>query len=887
MVARLPKSQQRSLLVPEVIQSSAMDCGPAALKSMLAGYGLETSYGRLREACQTDLDGTSIDTLEELASQLGLRAEQVMLPLDHLLIAEARALPALIVTRMPNGSTHFVVLWRRHGRFLQVMDPSSGRRWVSAREFLQEVYVHRFAVASPSWREWAASDEFLAVLSRRGEELGVSREVAGAWIESAVADPDWPGLATLDAGLRMAEALAQAGAIKRGSEAAGVVAAATAESIPEEYWSVVASGEADELTLTGALLIRSLGIREGSGTSPDAETGVASEQVLERVREGEPKPLRRLAELLRLDGLGVPAALVGALFVAAGGVMLEALLLRSLLDAAWNLELSAQRVGAVLSVAALAGVLLLLDVPVVQAMLRLGRRLEIRLRLAFLEKLPALGDRYFSSRLSSDMAERSHAIHQLRNVGPISGQLLRALFELVLVTAGLIWLDPVSAPWAISAAVGCVAVPLLFNRAVVERDLRVRSHAGALSRFYLDGLLGLVPIRAHSAEEVVRREHESLVSEWCRAGLRSHRLLVQMQGLQMFIGFGLVGVLVRSHLERVSTVGTILLLVYWALSLPTLGHEIAVLWSRFPWYRNVTLRLLEPLGAPMGEGVSVGVSPSPVTTEPGAAVAIGFDGVDVVAGGHEILKGVTVELGAGEHVAVVGPSGAGKSTLVGALLGFYSPARGRVTVDGVDLEACGLEGLRRETVWVDPSVRLWNRSLVANLRYGTAKDDFGPVVDLALLKQVLESLPEGLQTPLGEGGGLVSGGEGQRVRLARGMMRPDARLVLLDEPFRGLDADDRDLLLRRCRLLWSSSTLLCVTHDVRQALSMDRVLVLQNGELVEQGRPEQLAAQRDSAFRGLLDTERAVGSSLWNPATWRRVSLRTSVAAGSSEEARS
>ena len=133
MVARLPKSQRRRLVVPEVIQSSSMDCGPAALKALLAGYGIDASYGRLREACQTDVDGTSIDALEELAQSLGLDAEQVMVPRDHLLVPEAGALPAIIVTRLPNGSSHFAVLWRRHGGYLQVMDPSIGRRWVSTR----------------------------------------------------------------------------------------------------------------------------------------------------------------------------------------------------------------------------------------------------------------------------------------------------------------------------------------------------------------------------------------------------------------------------------------------------------------------------------------------------------------------------------------------------------------------------------------------------------------------------------------------------------------------------------------------------------------------------------------------------------------------------------
>src|SRR6266567_8318319 len=120
-----------------------MDCGPASLKSLLEGFGISVSYGRLREACQTDVDGTSIDTIEDAAVQLGLQAEQIMLPVDFVLAPEAAALPAVVVVRMPNGVTHFVVAWRRSGRFIQVMDPAVGRKWQTCRSFLNELFVHK------------------------------------------------------------------------------------------------------------------------------------------------------------------------------------------------------------------------------------------------------------------------------------------------------------------------------------------------------------------------------------------------------------------------------------------------------------------------------------------------------------------------------------------------------------------------------------------------------------------------------------------------------------------------------------------------------------------------------------------------------------------------
>ena len=123
-------SSAQRWLVPEQVQTSAMDCGPAALTALLAGHGIQASYGRLREACQTSVDGTSIDTIEDVAITLGLDAEQVMLPIDFLEREEADAFPALIVTTLPTGATHFILIWNRLGPWIQIMDPGVGRRWV-------------------------------------------------------------------------------------------------------------------------------------------------------------------------------------------------------------------------------------------------------------------------------------------------------------------------------------------------------------------------------------------------------------------------------------------------------------------------------------------------------------------------------------------------------------------------------------------------------------------------------------------------------------------------------------------------------------------------------------------------------------------------------------
>jgi len=191
-----------------------------------------------------------------------------------------------------------------------------------------------------------------------------------------------------------------------------------------------------------------------------------------------------------------------------------------------------------------------------------------------------------------------------------------------------------------------------------------------------------------------------------------------------------------------------------------------------------------------------------------------------------------------------------------------------------------LDRLRAEISWVDPSVHLWNEPFIENLCYGSpngVRQRAGSVLEAADLVRVLQKLPDGLQTPLGESGSMVSGGEGQRVRLGRALLRPGIRLVILDEPFRGLEREQRRDLLARARELWRGATLLCITHDIGETLGFSRVLVVENGHIVEDGSPVELAASPDTQYRKLLEAEDAVLEGLWADPEWRRLVLTQGV----------
>jgi ATP-binding cassette subfamily B protein len=849
-------------LVPETIQTSAVDCGPAALKSLLEGFGIGVSYGRLREACQTGLDGTSIDTIELVAGELGLDAQQVMLPPDYLQIDDT-VLPAVVVTRTPTGYTHFVVVWRKVGPFFQIMDPASGRRWVRASDFFASVYVHRHTVPAEGWREWASSDDALRVLRRRITAFA-SERFTNEVIDRAVRDTSWLPLARVDAATRLTDALVRNRAVRRGIEAERLMEAimVAGDTIPAPYWSVSAADD-DQVAFRGAVLIR---IGRGSGKT----TETANRELAAAVREPRVRPLTRALALLGpATRRALPLAAIGALVLGVTSVA-EGLLFRSMFDFVADVGLPQERLVTLGAFAIFATLLVALDYAVTSRVVAWGRELEARFAAALFARLAALRSDYFGSRLVSDMAERAHAINELRSLPFLLSRALRSASTFTITLAALIYLMPQGSVTLIIGALVLLGIAFSFQPVFAEIDLRARTHSGGLTRFYLDALAGLGAIHAHCAERVVRREHESLMTDWVRALRRQIAAAVSQTSILAVAGFALTAVLIRRYLGTVEDPGGVLLIAYWALNLPAVAAEIAQALQTWASQRSVILRLLEPLDAPAEEAAV------DLPDADSHGVAIEFRSAVFAAAGHEILSGVDLVIPAGAHVGIVGSSGAGKSTLVGALLGWMQPSAGQVLIDGVPLTPARIASLRRETAWVDPAIQLFNAPMEENVRYASDADDVARLpfaLSEAELYEVLQRIPDS-QMPLGEGGGMLSGGEGQRVRLARALMQAKPRLVILDEAFRGMDRDMRNELLRRCRRLWSDATFLFVTHDVDETADCDRVVVMQAGRVVEYDTPQALIARGDSLYNRMRESNRSIREEIWGSPMWRRLDLR-------------
>jgi ABC-type multidrug transport system fused ATPase/permease subunit len=856
----------RRWLVPETVQTSAMDCGPAALRSLLAGHGVTASYGRLREACQTDVDGTSIDALEETAGALGLDAVQLLIPADFVLLADATVMPCLAVVTLASGLPHFVVLWRRHpGGLVQVMDPATGRRFGSSVDLTHRLYVHEQPVPAAAWTRYAHGEAFTRALVTRMRTLHIPAGRAQALIDGSQEDPGWRTLTALDAAVRHARDTyvprrAGRAAIEKLLQRAVADPRNAAAELPAHAWSARRTDAVDEVVMRGAVLIRIAGL-----AAKPVDRAALPVELRAALEEPAPRPARELLAAARREGPVRVGLLAVGMAAAGAGLVGEAALLRHAVN-----DHSARSLWLVAAVAAL---LLAIELWLAIAQLAVGRRLELGLRAALARKLWRLPDRYLRSRPASDMAERAHVLHELRLLALVVGQLVATVSEVTFVAVALIVLDPGSAPLALTAVVLVVAVAWLAQFPLREREMRVREHAGALSQLALDALVGLGAIRAHGAEDALRGAFAERVEQWRDAGRASARARATATGLQALVGVALAVAIVATALPHLDDPGARLLLVFWALTIPLAAERIGLLALQYPLQRATALRLLEPLLAP--EQPRADRPPAPAT-DPRAGVHVQLRDVDVHAAGTPVLSAVTLTIAPGEHVAFVGASGAGKSTICALLLGWATPASGQIDIDGRPLDQIGVETLRAQTAWLDPGVRLWNQSLQDNVLYGRSDADpqrLQSVLAAAELNAVAARM-NGSTHGLGDNGGLLSGGEGQRVRLARALGRPDARLAILDEPFRGLDHEQRRRLTRLAREHWATATLICATHDVSDTDDYDRVIVVDRGRIIEHGAPATLRAASGSRYRALLDAEAALRADMTAAAGWRMLAIQ-------------
>jgi ATP-binding cassette subfamily B protein len=211
---------------------------------------------------------------------------------------------------------------------------------------------------------------------------------------------------------------------------------------------------------------------------------------------------------------------------------------------------------------------------------------------------------------------------------------------------------------------------------------------------------------------------------------------------------------------------------------------------------------------------------------------------------RQILKNINFDIQPGEKVAIVGASGAGKSTLVKLLFRFYDPTQGNISIDGQDIRRVSQQSLRGAIGIVPQDTVLFNSSIFDNIRYGkpeASDEEVHNAIRMAHLEAFIKQLPDGVDTMVGERGLKLSGGEKQRVAIARTILKRPP-ILLFDEATSSLDSKSERSILAALREIAEGHTSLVIAHRLSTIIDADRIVVLDQGSIVEQGTHHELLA---------------------------------------------
>ena len=252
-------------------------------------------------------------------------------------------------------------------------------------------------------------------------------------------------------------------------------------------------------------------------------------------------------------------------------------------------------------------------------------------------------------------------------------------------------------------------------------------------------------------------------------------------------------------------------------------------------------------------GAGAGAEPEDVTFDyPDVRSADG----EPVSEGREVLKGITLTIPAGSFTAIVGRSGAGKSTLVELIPRLREATSGHITFDGVDVKAFDVGSLRRGVGYLTQNAMLFNDTVLANLTYGLDAEPSDAQLREALERAhagFVHGLPEGLQTMLGDRGVRFSGGEQQRLALARVLLE-DTSILILDEPTSALDSESERYIQDTLAGLHGVKTIVVIAHRLATVVQADQLLVIEDGRIVERGTHDELVA-RGGAYQKLFQSQ--------------------------------
>jgi ATP-binding cassette subfamily B protein len=390
---------------------------------------------------------------------------------------------------------------------------------------------------------------------------------------------------------------------------------------------------------------------------------------------------------------------------------------------------------------------------------------------------------------------------------------------------------------------------LVYQRRVEPRYRKVREGVGGLASRLENNISGIHVIKSFTAEEFETERVRQVSAEYQRANFDAIRLsAVYTPLIRMAIVVGFAGVLLIGSYWILNGKGNITVgeLVLFAMMTERLLWPLTRLGTTVDDYERAKASARRAFGL---------LDTPPVIQDPARPEPLGRASGEVVfdrvefrysrgPADQSVLKGISFRIAPGETLGLAGATGAGKSTLIKLLLRFYDVTGGAVRIDGHDVRAITLEDLRRNIALVSQDVYLFQGTIRENIAYssGASLEEVTRAARLAQLHDFVVSLPQGYETLVGERGVKLSGGQRQRLSIARAIVK-DAPILLLDEATSSVDTETERAIQQNLGTLIAGRTALIIAHRLSTIRHADRILVLRDGEVAEEGHHDDLVAR--------------------------------------------